>query len=288
MVYPKLVRRAGDSFRPAPAWPGGARCVVLITIDFDGPSNEVGKGLRPLGSDSAGRYSGRRGVQRHLDLLDTHKIRAAFFVPGYDAQCYPDVVREIAQRGHEIGAHGYLHEGVLLPPEEEKRRLIQTHEILSGLTGRPPLGWRSPSGQKTQNTLSVLQSLDYIYSSSDKDADAPYLLRSGRRRPMVAIPNNTFSLDDFPWYKFSMTPVSEVLAQWRQEFDAIYADRGYFMLTVHPRSGWGSGTPSRSAALGELIRYIRQHSGVFFTTPSELASWCLRHAGDFDELEVSD
>lgn len=267
-------------------WPEGARCVVTMTIDFDGTGNEVGKGLEPFGGHSAGRYSARRGVARHLEMLDRLGVPATFFVPGYDAQCSPHSVRGIAQAGHEIGAHGYVHEGSLLPPQEETRRLKLTHSILSDLLGRAPVGWRSPSGQKTGITLPVLHELGYQYDASDKDADMPYMLDLGQGRSMVEIPNNTYSLDDFPWFNFSMTPASEVADQWKEEFDAVYASRGYYMLTVHPRSAWGSGTPRRTAALEETLRHIQRHSGVRFMRLAEISAWVAGNKNAFEEVRV--
>jgi peptidoglycan/xylan/chitin deacetylase (PgdA/CDA1 family) len=268
-------------------WPGDARCVIALTVDFDGRSNEAGKGLAPLGIHSAGRYSARRGVHRHLRLFERHGIRATFFVPGYDARTAPDVVRDIAKAGHEIGAHGYKHEGTLLPPDEEERRLRLSHDILGDLVGTAPVGWRSPSGQKTSTTLRVLRSLGYLYDSSDKDFDMPYLLdfRDGRE-PMVEIPNNTLSLNDTPWYNVSMTPSSEVEAQWRAEFDAIYANRGFFLLTYHPRAGFGSGSPARAAAVSGLIDHIKTHRDVVFVTLAQLCDWVRGRRDEFEEVTV--
>ena len=268
-------------------WPNGARCVVAITIDFDGRSNEAGKGLAPLGVHSAGRYSARRGVHRHLRLLERCGIKATFFVPGYDARTAPEVVRDIAKADHEIAAHGYKHEGTLLPGQEEERRLILTHTILGDLLGNAPVGWRSPSGQKTSVTLPVLRRLGYRYDSSDKDFDMPYLLNFGDGgAPMVEIPNNTMSLNDTPWYNVSMTPTSEVEAQWHREFDAIYAARGFFMLTCHPRAGFGSGTPARAAALENLIRYAAKHNDVSFVTLGQLGEWVRGRPHEFEEMAL--
>ncbi|WP_375460255.1 polysaccharide deacetylase family protein [uncultured Enterovirga sp.] len=268
-------------------WPNGARCVVAITVDFDGRSNEAGKGLAPLGIHAAGRYSARRGVHRHLRLLERQGIPATFFVPGYDARTAPEVVRDIVQAGHEIGAHGYKHEGMLLPSDEEERRLILSHQILGDLVGSAPVGWRSPSGQKTSTTLRVLRSLGYLYDSSDKDFDMPYLLNfSDGRDPMVEIPNNTLSLNDTPWYNVSMTPSSEVEAQWKAEFDEIHANRGFFLLTYHPRAGFGSGTPARAAAISGLIDHIKLHRDVAFVTLAQLCDWVRGRPEEYEEVTV--
>ena len=264
-------------------WPDGVRCVALITVDFDGPSHETGRKLNPFGINSWGRYSGRCGVNRYMDLFEKHGIPSSFFVPGFDAECFPELVTEIHQRGFEVGAHGYLHEAWDLGAQEEEL-LHRTHGILTKLTGRSPVGWRSPSGRKSAITVPVLKQLGCIYDSSDKDYDLPYMVRMNGQRltDMVELPSSAFSLDDFPFYKFSNTPASEVLEHWKQEFDAVYHENGYFMLMLHPRSGWGSGTPSRAHIVGELIRYIKQHDGVQFCNIEGLARWVLANQQDFE------
>src|SRR5690606_24494683 len=195
-------------------------------------------------------------------------------------------VREIARAGHEVAAHGYVHEGTLFEAEEETRRLTLTHNILSDLIGESPRGWRSPSGQKTKVTLPVLQELGYVYDSSDKDSDSPYILNIGQEKSMVEIPNNTYSLDDFPFYNFSMTPVSEVTEQWKKEFDYRYAEGGFFMLTVHPREGWGSGTPSRTNAIEETLRYIQRHRDVCFMRLIDIHNHIMQTPASFEELSI--
>lgn len=268
------------------SFPEGCRCAVLLGFDFDGTSHEVGRGIAPLGVDSWGRYPARRGIARHLDLLEKHGVPATFFVPGYDAEQSPELVKEIDRRGFEVAAHGYLHEAWDLEPREETDLLRRTDRILVDLLGKPVRGWRSPSGRKSEITMQVLRSLGYFWDSSDKDYDLPYRLRFGPGGDdyLIELPNNTYSLDDFAFYKFSLAPPSEVLAHWKSEFDAIYSAEGFFVLTAHPRSGWGSGTPARARVIDELIAYMKAHHGVRFFSSSELAQWCLEHPQALEEM----
>ena len=268
--------------------PDDLRCAVTLGVDFDGPSHEVGRGIAPLGTHSWGRYSARRGIPRLIEMLKRQDVPCTFFVPGYDAQCHPETVRAIDAAGFEVAAHGYLHEAWDVEAGEESRLLRQTDEILRQMLGKPVLGWRSPSGRKTANTMQVLKSMDYIYDSSDKDYDLPYRLRFGPNANdcIVELPNNTYSLDDFPFYKFSYTPPSEVLAQWKSEFDAIYAADRFVVLVVHPRSGWGSGTPARADAFEQAIVYMKTHEGVRFFSSAEFARWCLEHPRHLEELRT--
>ena len=268
--------------------PTNMRCMVTLGIDFDGPGYEIGRGTAPAGIHSWGRYSARCGVPRLLDVLDRQQVPCTFFVPGYDAETHPDVVQEIVRRGHEVAAHGYLHESWDLTAEEEAGLLEKTDGILRELIGRPVLGWRSPSGRKTLETMKVLKRLGYLYDSSDKDYDLPYRIRYGEGEDdcLIELPTNTYSLDDFPFYRFSYTPPSEVLAQWKSEFDAIYAGDRYFLLMIHPRSGWGSGTPARARIFEEMIRYIKSHDGVQFFSASGCAQWCHEHPTCLEEMRT--
>src|SRR5690348_15896482 len=130
-------------------WPNGARCVALFTVDFDGTGNEVGRGHPIAGKHSGGNYLACRGVPRFLEIYERHQVPATFFVPGYDAEVNPDAIKSIIAAGHEVAAHGYVHESWDISLEEEDRLLRKTHGILPEVAGTPPLGWRSPGGQKS-------------------------------------------------------------------------------------------------------------------------------------------
>jgi peptidoglycan/xylan/chitin deacetylase (PgdA/CDA1 family) len=268
---------------------GHFRCAVTLGVDFDGPSHEVGRGIAPQGVHSWGRYSARCGIPRHIEMLKRQEVPCTFFVPGYDAQCYPETVKQIADAGFEVAAHGWLHEAWDMPADEETPLLHRTDALLREITGQPVQGWRSPSGRKTANTMRVLREMGYLYDSSDKDYDLPYRLRFGPVQDdwILELPNNTYSLDDFPFFKFSHTPPSEVLEQWKSEFDAIYDQDRFFVLCVHPRSGWGSGTPVRTWLMEQIILYMKQHDGVQFFSSSEFAQWCLAHPQALEEVHVA-
>jgi peptidoglycan-N-acetylglucosamine deacetylase len=266
-------------------WPEGKRCVALFTVDFDGTGNELGRGETPVGSRSGGYYSARRGVPRLLEIFDRHGVPATFFVPGYDAEQNPDSIRSIVAAGHEVAAHGYQHESFMVPPDEEERLLRLSHQILSEVSGARPLGWRSPGGQKSSITLRVLRELGYIYDSSDKDYDLPYpaSIQGQPTSEMVEIPNNTSSLDDFPLYVLGAQTPEEVLDLWKAEFDRIYNETGYFLLTFHPRPDFGTGLPSRARVIDRLMGYIQSFPDVHFSRMADLAQWCLDPAHGFLE-----
>ena len=67
------------------------------------------------------RCAWRRAPRRCLDLLDRHGVKATFFVLGWTAERFPDLVREIARRGHEVGCHSYGHPEVFHLTKDEFR-----------------------------------------------------------------------------------------------------------------------------------------------------------------------
>ncbi len=78
----------------------------------------------------------RRGVERILDLLAQYSISATFFVEGWNVQKYPVLARQIVEAGHEIGAHGWMHERWSTLDEATERELIRrTTETIADVAG---------------------------------------------------------------------------------------------------------------------------------------------------------
>ncbi|HVD77624.1 MAG TPA: polysaccharide deacetylase family protein [Vicinamibacteria bacterium] len=85
-------------------------------------------------------------THRVLALFDRLGVKGSFFILGEVARFYPDLVREIAARGHEVGCHGFHHVDVdLLGPEGFRRELAESCELLASLVGRPVAGYRAPN-----------------------------------------------------------------------------------------------------------------------------------------------
>src|SRR5881296_647064 len=138
-----------------------------LTVDFE----DWYQGLEIPHTEWTG-YEDRIVVtgRRLLGLLDDARVRATFFVLGHVAERHPEIVREIAAAGHEIGTHGYSHTFVYKQtPEvfrEELRRAVGTLEDLSG---QPVLGHRAPFFSITKDSLwafEILAELGIRYDSS--------------------------------------------------------------------------------------------------------------------------
>lgn len=90
---------------------------------------------------------------RLLDLLDELGARATFFLVGECCAADPEVVREIAARGHELAVHGYTHRPFTsLSREELKSELARTRALLPLAAGQRPFV-RPPYGKLSLGTL---------------------------------------------------------------------------------------------------------------------------------------
>ena len=87
-----------------------------------------------------------------LDILDAFGAKATFFVIGSKAAANPDVVREIARRGHDLGIHSFTHDHFLNLRLETRieKEIVDSADLIEGLVGerprwfRPPVGFTSP------------------------------------------------------------------------------------------------------------------------------------------------
>lgn len=253
------------------------RAVVCVTVHVDGPAVEVGRKQLPVGPHTAGRYAIRRGVPRHLEILARHRVPATFFACGYDVEHYPAIFHDILAAGHEIAAHGYLHEAWDLG-DDEPAVLEKTHRIIQRELGVTPVGWCSPSGRKSHRSLPTLRRLGYCYDASEKDRDRPYMAQAlDAADDFVMLPNNTVSLDDYPFYFTGHSLAAEACENWIEEFEALRQGEGYVHLTVHPKAAGGSGTPARAAAFERFLAHVSSQPDVHCMTLEALARHCLAH-----------
>jgi polysaccharide deacetylase family protein (PEP-CTERM system associated) len=109
-------------------------------------------------------------VDALLAALDRHAVKATFFVLGWLAEHRPEVVRSIADAGHEIASHGFRHERVTsLTPATFREDIRASRTVLEDLVGKPVLGYRAPSFSVVPGfewAFDVLIEEGYRYDSS--------------------------------------------------------------------------------------------------------------------------
>jgi polysaccharide deacetylase family protein (PEP-CTERM system associated) len=111
-----------------------------------------------------------QGVRRTLDLLDECNATATFFVLGWVADNNPELVNEVADRGHEVASKGYYHRSIRdMSPSEFREDLARSREAIEKATRRRVLGYRMANGWlQSQDlwALDVLAEEGYEFDSS--------------------------------------------------------------------------------------------------------------------------
>jgi hypothetical protein len=106
-------------------------------------------------------------VRDLLALFARHDVRCTFFVLGEVAEWYPDLIREIAAGGHEIGCHGLHHvDMTVLGPDTFASQLDRAVEILTAVSGQRPVGYRAPNLVYERWATRVLESRGFLYDTT--------------------------------------------------------------------------------------------------------------------------
>lgn len=276
--------RAGRDLTPK-EWPNGARVAVGLSFDFDAETNALRDNYLSPGVLSQGEYASRTAIPRILQLLDKHDLPATFFVPAVTALLHQDAIKAIITKNrHEIGIHGWIHErNSLLSEAEERDVMRRSFDTLKEITGKPPVGIRTPSWDFSPATLKIIRELGLIYDSSLMADERPYEINAeGKPTGVVELPVE-WIMDDYPYFGFErytsvrphITP-ADVLSIWQAEFDQAYAEGTLFILTMHPKY---IGHRSRIVMLEQLIDYMTAKKRVWFATHEAIARYVRQKIG---------
>ena len=97
-----------------------------------------------------------------LDTLDRYGIKATFFLCGVWVKAYPETVKEIAVRGHEIGNHSMTHPHMnRISAEEIKKELSTLDDEIEALTGHRSALFRAPFGEYNDTVVSTVRDMGY-------------------------------------------------------------------------------------------------------------------------------
>jgi peptidoglycan/xylan/chitin deacetylase (PgdA/CDA1 family) len=270
---------------------------VCLSFDFDAISVWIGSMQSKSASAVSRGEFGVVGAIRLLEVLGRYGIRSTWFIPGHTIETFPAAAGAVVERGHEVGHHNYCHENPRTLALEQEREVIERGiACIERLTGRRPLGFRSPAWDHSPNTVPLLVEQGFLYDSSlmARDFELSYARAGdrivtggpfgfGQEVELVEVPID-WSLDDWPYFGLNWnahhvglrTP-DEVLAIWRAEFDYLYQrlGEGVYTLTMHPQI---MGRGSRLLMLEQFIEYLQGHDGVAFETLGEVAArWKAAH-----------
>jgi peptidoglycan/xylan/chitin deacetylase (PgdA/CDA1 family) len=241
--------------------PQNQKCIVSIGWHVDGEAGAIAgdsRAVEHLAALSEGAYGVSTAIPRILEMHRSLEIPASFFIPSYVVDLHPEKVAAIANAGHEIGHHGYLHENCFLLSKDEQRDIfVKGINSIERIIGKAPLGWSAPGWGVKLSTLELLCELGMVYDCSLMEYDTPYWLKTNAGM-LVELPIS-MTLDD--WQIFGATPfpgggvnapAETALQIWKEEFDGMRRFGGLFATTFHPNL---LGRPGRINMLYQLFEY---------------------------------
>lgn len=233
-------------------------------------------------SRSVGLYGILRGVDEILGLLDQYGLKASFFVPAVIAKNYPEKIREIAERGHEVAHHGYYHESDYGTTKEEQLRLLEdSQEIFCKVVGKPAVGFRMTGNLLPETKEAFFNREDVLYiSQQNGDPDVHFVTVGGKKTRVVSIPCK-IEIDDYIQSVFNLfpavpkgldriAPYGDVVQNFRLIADAAAKYHQAVATAFHPQI---SGCQGRLTVLEELMQYVTERDDLWSGRCCDLAEW---------------
>ena len=131
-----------------------------------------------------------------LDLFEKYDVKATFFTLGYIAEKFPELVKEIDQRGHEIASHSYSHQDIRKTSKDRfEEDIKKSINILEEITGEKVFGFRAPYFSIDKKSFWAMEILSkyFKYDSSIFPVKTPlYGIRNAPRniyKPNLANPS---------------------------------------------------------------------------------------------------
>ena len=168
-------------------------------------------------------------THRILALFEQYNTKGTFFTLGWVAERYPQLVRAIADAGHEVASHGFQHTRVTEQNEQQFREdVFRTKALLEEVSGKAVTGYRAATfsiGKKNLWALNVLQEEGYKYSSS-----------------IYPVHHDFYGMPEAPRFAFrtSTDGILEVPISTLKVFGRTYpcGGGGYFRLLPYAVSRW--------------------------------------------------
>jgi peptidoglycan/xylan/chitin deacetylase (PgdA/CDA1 family) len=148
------------------AWPGGARGALCLSFDNLGEAAEIELGAIPADEPRQPHPTVTEALPAILEALDAHELPATFFVEGLNSELYPEALREIDARGHEVAFHAWRHEQWAGLSAEEQGDNLARGAVAFAELGLSIAGMRPPGGPLGgADALGVLRSAGLSYCS---------------------------------------------------------------------------------------------------------------------------
>jgi peptidoglycan/xylan/chitin deacetylase (PgdA/CDA1 family) len=225
--------------------------IVSVTFDNLGEASDLERGWWPEDEPLGAHHSVTEGLPRVLEALDAADLRATFFVEGLNTELYPETLRDLEARGHEVACHGWRHERwATLDPGTERDRLQRSVEGMRAL-GLAPCGFRPPGGELTAATPALLRELGFTYCSPAAGVDAGGVPALPFRWELL---DAYHYLPHFASRRGSQDPLPP--ARLRETLlEALVDGEGFLALLFHP---FLADTDERVAVIRDVLGRVRE------------------------------
>lgn len=260
-------------------WPNGAKAAISFTMDNLGEAQDVNKGVWPADQPIGNHFSVRENLPRMLDMLDKHGIKATYFAESWSLDVYPQVIKELQTRGHEVAWHGFQHEVWSSLSQADEELNFKKSWARASEAGIQYKGFRPPGGSINDRTYGLFQQYGIKYVSPlDKGAS--------KVRGVTVLPFDWREVDAFYYMeKFASIrknygepeaplPPTAFRDHLLSEMKSLVEAGGYMSILFHP---FLQTSEQKFAVLEEVLEYLSKHKEIWCAPCEQVEEWLANH-----------
>jgi peptidoglycan/xylan/chitin deacetylase (PgdA/CDA1 family) len=266
----------------------------ILSLSFDnlGEAAELEMGALPADTPLGRHETALEVLPRLLRQLEDRELAATFFVEGLNAEIYPDLLREIDRRGHEVSFHAWRHEQWAELSAAEQAANLERGFAAFGRLDLEIAGLRPPGGQLGAGGINVLREAGLRYCSpagagagfEDGVALLPFEWR--HVDASCVLPPLGSAREQIGGSREPVEPAR--FAAWlEREIDRLARDGGYMAIVLHPfMLGWLG--EELLAALLDRVAAAAAGEEIWVATCAEIAEYVTAHSDRFGNGAVLD
>jgi peptidoglycan/xylan/chitin deacetylase (PgdA/CDA1 family) len=264
--------------------------VLSLTFDNLGEAAELEAGA--VAAEPGRHFTATRVLPEILAMLAARELPATFFVEGLNTVLYPELLREVAARGHEVAYHAWRHEQWAdLSPAGQAENLARGRNAFESL-GLDVIGMRPPGGSLGPGGIDALREAGLRYCS-------PAGAGAGEENGIALLPfqwrhvDAACTLPPLSSAREQMTgspdPVDPAafLASLVAEIEQLTRRGGYMAIVLHPVMLDWLGRESLATLL-DRIAAARERDGVWIAPCAEIAAHVLANSARFGGRTILD
>ena len=175
---------------------------------------------------------GAEDFPKIIEILEKHNVKATFFMTGEWVEKYPECVKTLVEKGHDLGNHSTSHPDMTkLTKEKQREQILEVHNAVKELTGykmelfRPPYGAYNNEVIRTcyengyfpiqwdvdsldWKDLSATEIINKVCNHKDLDCGSIILCHNGAKHTAEALDEMLTNLKN---QGYEIVPISELI-----------------------------------------------------------------------------